>query len=120
MERNPAKIEFAAKLRKGGTKAEFALWEELRDEKLDGFKFLFQSPVGKYIADFCCRTHRLVVEVDGYTHDDQREQDRMRDAEMLDMGYVTIRFSEDLVLNYMPLVLGAIRDALEGRPRFRY
>ncbi len=65
--------EFARGLRQGATHAERELWEQLRDKKIDGHKFVFQSRIGKYFADFCCRSHRLVVEVDGFSHEFSKE-----------------------------------------------
>src|SRR5262245_56253841 len=51
-------------LRKDGTKAEALLWMELKAKRLGGYHFVRQLPIGNYIADFACRTQRLVVEVD--------------------------------------------------------
>jgi very-short-patch-repair endonuclease len=40
----------------------------LRDRRLGGFKFVRQDSVGRYVADFCCREEKLIVEVDGGGH----------------------------------------------------
>jgi len=37
-------------------------------------------PVGAFFADFLCRSHRLIVEVDGHSHDVQPWRDEARDA----------------------------------------
>jgi very-short-patch-repair endonuclease len=66
--REAAKLSIARDLRRDSTLAEKRLWEQLRNRKLDGFKFVRQAPVGPYIADFLCREGSLVVEVDGATH----------------------------------------------------
>jgi very-short-patch-repair endonuclease len=47
------------------TDAERRLWSLLRDRRLEGYKFRRQRPIGPFIADFACITHRLVVEADG-------------------------------------------------------
>jgi very-short-patch-repair endonuclease len=57
----------ARELRRDLTLAEARLWEQLRAKRLDGFKFIRQGPVGPYVADFLCRSRRLIVEVDGAT-----------------------------------------------------
>ncbi len=61
---------FANKLRKEMTKAEAALWKyALKARAMKGYQFRRQRPVLNYIADFMCKELRLVIEVDGYTHD---------------------------------------------------
>jgi very-short-patch-repair endonuclease len=35
-----------------------------------GVRFRRQVPIGSYIADFACFSHRVVVEIDGPTHED--------------------------------------------------
>ena len=52
-------------LRKQATPAEKILWKHLRNRRLNGIKFRRQHPLGRYIVDFYCPTHRLVVEIDG-------------------------------------------------------
>ena len=53
-------------LRRDLTPAERKLWYEF----LSGLpqKFTRQKPLGRYIADFYCSKHRLVVEIDGHSH----------------------------------------------------
>jgi very-short-patch-repair endonuclease len=65
-----ALTERARSLRADDTRAEARLWEALRDRRLGGWKWRRQVPVGPYIVDFLCPVLRLVVEVDGATHDD--------------------------------------------------
>ncbi|HEV7784341.1 MAG TPA: endonuclease domain-containing protein [Thermoanaerobaculia bacterium] len=59
----------ARTLRKSATPAEKVLWERLRDRQLVNLKFLRQVPIGPFVADFCCRDRRLIVELDGEVHD---------------------------------------------------
>jgi len=48
-----------------------------------------------YIVDFCSIAARLIVEIDGPFHDP--EMDQLRDRELADRGYRTLRFtSSDL------------------------
>ena len=54
------------------TDAERLLWRELRAGRLFGSKFKRQQPLGNYIVDFVCFESKLVVEVDGGQHDEQR------------------------------------------------
>jgi very-short-patch-repair endonuclease len=60
----------ARDLRANATEAEQKLWRAIRDRRLAGVKFRRQVPIGPFIADFCCREHALVIELDGGQHAD--------------------------------------------------
>jgi very-short-patch-repair endonuclease len=89
--RKSGTTERARSLRKGDNLAEGRLWNELKDRKLGGHKFVRQFPIGPYFADFACRERRLVVELDGSQHADS-EHDRSRDDFMNNAGYSVLRF----------------------------
>ena len=90
---------FARELRNNSTKAEIRLWAELlRAKKLLGHPFLRQRPIGNYIADFLCKDLKLIIEVDGSSHNMKQEYDENRDRELLELGYTTLRFTNDEVL----------------------
>ena len=78
-------------LRNAGNQAEALLWEELKDRRLGGYKFVRQFPLGPYVADFLCRERKLVVELDGSQHAG-RTSDRLRDTYMVNSGYSVLRF----------------------------
>ncbi len=69
----------ARELRNAATPAERALWRHFAKSQLD-VRFSRQMPVGAFFADFLCRSHRLIVEVDGHSHDVQPWRDEARDA----------------------------------------
>ena len=56
-------------LRNNPTPAEEVLWNCLKGSKLEGRKFRGQHGIGPYIVDFYCPAERLVIEVDGSSHD---------------------------------------------------
>jgi len=90
---------FANKLRKEMTKAEACLWKYvLRAGQMKGYPFRRQRPVLNYIADFMCKELRLVIEVDGITHDTKLEKDKRRTNELRHAGFNVIRFTDDEVL----------------------
>ncbi len=88
-------------LRRFATKTEVLLWYELRDLKTDGFKFRRQSPIGPYIADFVCFDPRLVVEIDGDSHETSqgRRHDTNRDAYLNSLGFGVMRVDAPDVLD---------------------
>ncbi len=56
------------------THAELILWESLRSNRVKGFCFKAQHPIGYFIADFYCHAARLVIELDGSIHDSIEQQ----------------------------------------------
>ncbi|NKL17793.1 endonuclease domain-containing protein [Rhizobium leguminosarum] len=92
----------ARSLRQSDNDAEDRLWNELRDRRLNGNKFVRQLPIGPYFADFACRELRLVVEIDGSQHAESR-RDGIRDVFMTG------------VLRALPSVLDTILAICDGR-----
>ena len=90
------------------TDAEAKLWSRLRDGRLLGTKFRRQVPIGRFIADFCCRNPKLVVEVDGGQHAERAAQDAARTRVIAEHGYTVLRFWDHEVLNDTEAVLEAI------------
>ena len=76
------RIAFARSLRKNMTPEEVKLWVRLRAWRSKGFHFRRQAPIDGYVLDFVCKSHKLIVEVDGSQHgeDRGRAHDEKRDA----------------------------------------
>src|SRR5262245_53963948 len=83
----------ARELRRNATPAEAAMWELLRHRRLRGLKFRRQFPIATFIADFCCYSLRLIVELDGGVHDEptQAARDENRDEYLRSRGYKLLR-----------------------------
>jgi len=64
----------ARALRMTQTEVERRLWQRLRNRQLSGAKFRRQHPLGPYTADFVCIDRRLVIELDGSQHGEERER----------------------------------------------
>ena len=108
------RTDLAKKLRSESTDAERLLWRHLRNRSLAGAKFRRQQPIGGYVADFFCPEHRLIVELDGSQHA-ENPRDRIRDAELTELGYRVIRFWNNDVLQRTASVLARILELL-GTP----
>ena len=104
----------ARELRKEMTPAERILWGQLRNRQLEGLKFRRQHPLGRFIVDFCCAEHRLIVEVDGAVHRGQQDRDEARTKVLREYGYEVLRFSNEAVLGDVDAVLEAIVGAVRG------
>ncbi len=114
----PKTTEHSRDLRRNATKPEQALWSALRNRQIAGKKFRRQHPIDKYIADFCCLDAKLVVEVDGRSHEGQAEADAKRQAVIEGLGFRVLRVSNDDVLNNLEGVVEVIAERLgEGDPR---
>ena len=97
-------------LRRQSAEAERRLWFHLRARQLDGAKFVRQCLIGGHIADFACRSARLVLELDGGQH--SPEIDAPRTASIEGFGYRVIRFWNNEVLENTEGVLEIIRREL--------
>lgn len=84
------KFAFARKLRMNKTPQETILWEYLRLKRFNNLRFRQQAVIGGYIVDFYCPSIKLIIELDGYMHN--KEKDHIRDNNLLRLGYKTIRF----------------------------
>jgi ATP-dependent DNA helicase RecQ len=73
-------------LRANPSEAEKLLWSVLRAKSVAGIKFRRQHPIEPYIADFYCAKARLVIEVDGESHDARVDYDRDRTAYLTTLG----------------------------------
>ena len=106
----------ANKLKRCMTEAEKLLWKELRNRKLDGYKFRRQHPIGQFIADFYCHEAKLVIEVDGVIHDEieVKERDQERTHMIENLGLTVIRFKNIEIKNNLKEALEKIKMNLKS------
>lgn len=104
----------ARELRHNDTEAEYRLWANLRNRRLNGHKFSRQIPLGPYIVDFICREKNLIIELDGSQHADSTH-DIIRTQWLNANGYSVLRFWNTAVLQERRSVLDTIVAALDGR-----
>jgi very-short-patch-repair endonuclease len=112
---NSVTIRTAAMLRRDMTLAENILWEKLRDRNIFKTKFRRQHPIFKFIVDFYCHEHKLVVEVDGEIHlnKERHEYDLGRTAELNRFEITVLRFSNNEVQNNIDFVIKSILEKIE-------
>ena len=104
----------AKEMRREPVLYERRLWKLLRDRRLDGLKFRRQFRIGRYIVDFICLRHRLIIEADGPQHED-RVQDAARDAWLQAEGFEVLRFPNQQIENRSHEVIGAIVAAARAK-----
>ena len=102
--KNKALITNARKLRGEMTPQERKLWYMFLKGRPEHFRR--QQIIGGYIADFYCEKHRLVIELDGSQHYENKEQayDRTRDEYMRSQGLTVLRYSNaDINFRFQPV-----------------
>lgn len=107
--------EFSRKLRNESTLSEILLWNELKAGKMMGYKFNRQKPLLNYIVDFYCKPLKLVVEVDGSSHDNEIsvEKDSVRQRELEKIGLSFLRFEDIEIKRNITSVLRTIEGYIE-------
>ncbi|PST21360.1 hypothetical protein C7U61_06935 [Rhizobium sp. JAB6] len=97
----PPKIRSnARRMRQVMTDAELRLWNELCAHRLMDLGFRRQLSIAGYIIDFACLSEKLIVEVDGSHHGNNRDQtyDQRRTRRLEADGWTVLRFWNDDVL----------------------
>ena len=102
----------ARRMRQEQTPAEAKVWSALRNKQVAGLKFRRQHAVDRYIVDFYCHEMRLVIEVDGPTHDATVEEDAIRQQVIENQGITFLRFKNDEVFDDLPSVLERILNVV--------
>ncbi|WJR65785.1 endonuclease domain-containing protein [Neorhizobium sp. CSC1952] len=112
--RRPGKTTQARRLRQNETEEEYRLWSDLRNRHLNGYKFARQVPLGPYVVDFLCREERLIIEIDGFHHEESCS-DEARTHWLNRTGYSVLRFWNHEITRERRAVLDTILAALTGR-----
>ncbi|MFA6132317.1 MAG: endonuclease domain-containing protein [Patescibacteria group bacterium] len=115
---NPSKLkESRRELREKSTEAEEVLWRRLRNSRL-GVKFSRQVGIENFITDFCSRTLKLIIEVDGPIHQkkDFSEHDKFRSDVLEGFGYKILRFTNEQVLKDIDSVIKIIKTEIFSPP----
>jgi len=74
-----------------------------------------QKPIGNYIVDFFCSKLKLVIEIDGISHNDKQVYDENRQRKLEALGLSFLRFYDHDVKKNMSGVLQAIENWIVER-----
>jgi len=110
----------AGQLRNNSTTAEIRLWcAVLRKGQLLGYSFFRQRPIDQYIADFMCKELRLVIEMDGVTHqwETNVQRDAQKDKRLQELGFTVLRFTDQQVKDQLNRVREVLVEWIEARRR---
>ena len=116
---SPVQRGRAKALRQTMTPAETLLWRHIKAHRINGLGFRRQMPFRNYVVDFACLSAKLIVELDGASHDDLAAQgaDAHRDAFFASQGFVVMRFTNEQVKTNLEGVVEAIRQVASERLR---
>ncbi len=108
---------FRSSLRKNSTSAEATLWDILKSRKPDGRKFRRQYSIGSYIADFCCPSEKLIIELDGDQHGEYHkiQEDEYRDNYLSGSGFIVLRFENRFVFQDPDYIKSEVRKVFNQR-----
>jgi very-short-patch-repair endonuclease len=92
-------------------------WEAVRNRRFLGLKFIRQYPIryqfdGKdrfFVADFYCDALKLVIELDGLIHQDQKSHDQAREEMISATGILVIRFTNRDINHDLAHVLSELK-----------
>ena len=116
---NKALTPIARKLRKDMTREERHLWYDfLREYPI---RFLRQKVIGSYVVDFYCAAAKLVVELDGSQHYEEKgiADDQTRTEFLQKYDLRVLRFANnDVMKNFEGVCTAIDREVRESlRPR---
>jgi len=106
---------YARENRKNPTNAEKMLWARIRKDQL-GVRVLRQKVIHKYIVDFYVAKYKLIIEVDGESHNRRSVQDQTRENLLSSMGYSVIRFDDHEINNDIEDVVNRIISKIKSTP----
>ena len=99
-------------MRKNPTRSELFLWQYLRRFRKAGVIWRRQFPMGVFIVDFYCPRLRLVIEVDGKSHEGNEKYDATRQSIIeRKLGARFLRFTNSQLLNNRKEVYENIKKA---------
>ena len=113
---NPKLKELARELRNNSTKSEIILWKELKGKFEGKYDFHRQKPLDNYIADFYCHELKLVIEIDGETHnwEETQQKDFKKESRLNELGLNVLRFPDTDIFEHLDATLETIRQYING------
>ena len=104
--------EKAKELRNNATLHEQILWNYLRKSQFMGLKFRRQQPINTYIVDFVCFYPKIIIELDGSQHINNKDYDKNRDEFFKNLGFKVIRIYNNDISNNIEGVLEHIKNEI--------
>lgn len=110
---NPKLKILARQLRKKSTLSEVLLWNKIKSRKMLGYQFMRQKPIDNYIVDFYSSKLKLVIEIDGESHDNKLKEDKIKQKRLESLGLYVMRFNDRDVKEDITGVLRTLESWIE-------
>jgi very-short-patch-repair endonuclease len=104
-------------LRREMTEPERLLWTRIRNRQIYGCKFRRQFSICAYVVDFYSPEIKLVVEIDGPSHDsaDAIDYDKNRQEEIESLGIRIVKFTNKDVLSNLDMVINQLSETVKNQ-----
>jgi very-short-patch-repair endonuclease len=112
---NPKLNDRAREMRNNSTKGEIKFWCELLRQKQSGYQFYRQKILDHYIVDFYCPKLKLVIEIDGTSHDTKQEYDEHRDKIFESYELKVLHYNDLRVLSNFHLIEKDFKEQIQFR-----
>ncbi len=100
----------AKKLRQAENLSEVLFWMQVTKGNFHKIDFDRQRVIGNYIVDFYIKKLGLVIEIDGSSHDNKIEYDKVREEYLIGLCLKVYRIAVSDIMNKMPMVMTALED----------
>ena len=109
---NPVLVDRARRMRHAMTEAECRIWFEVLQKMQPRIRR--QRPIGRFIVDFYCAARKLVIEIDGESHNSEEAlaYDQERTAFLQAQGLTVLRFTNSEVMSHLEGVHEMVTDAM--------
>ncbi|WP_294286862.1 endonuclease domain-containing protein [uncultured Chryseobacterium sp.] len=89
---------------------EVLFWKQVRAKEFHQIDFDRQKIIGNYIVDFYVRTLGLVIEIDGWSHENNQVADELRQKYLESLGLKVFRIADFDVRNNISVVMKDLED----------
>ena len=96
------------------TLSEILLWKEIKGKKVLGYDFHRQKPIDEYIVDFYCPKLKLVIEIDGDSHEGKEEVDLIRQKKLESIGLTVLRYWDFELRANVDGIVGQLKEWIES------
>lgn len=97
-------------LRKGYVLSEVIFWKQVRNKEFHDIDFDRQRIIGNYIVDFYIKSLGLIIEIDGSSHGNKEELDRMEQQFLESLNLKIYRISDFRIKNDLANVMKELED----------
>lgn len=112
---NPKLKPLLSGKRKAGILSEVIFWKQVRARTFHNIDFDRQRIIGNYIVDFYVKNLGLVIEIDGWSHDNKEIYDEVRQKYLESLGLKVFRIKDFDAKNNLATVMKDLEDFIVER-----